>query len=157
MLYLYLLSSLSIQYALPRRDCLNRCSAQPSKKSRLMWLVFLRHSVSPQNSLSAVTKHYVILVKVPRRQRGKRGHVIFEGTSTRYSSPATMNPLRAKKKEQKHTTGGIPRWSPTLVLVARFSAYVWQSGRDAQFSLTYGRMYHCSDNRALYRLRCGSF
>ena len=41
----------------------------------------------------------------------------------------------------KHTTGGIPRWSPTLVLVARFSAYVWQSGRDAQFSLTYGRMY----------------
>jgi hypothetical protein len=42
---------------------------------------------------------------------------------------------------QKHTTGGIPRWSPTLVLVARFSAYVWQSGRDAQFSLTYGRMY----------------
>jgi hypothetical protein len=43
-------------------------------------------------------------------------------------------------KKQKHTTGGIPRWSPTLVLVARFSAYVWQSGRDAQFSLTYGRM-----------------
>ena len=44
-------------------------------------------------------------------------------------------------KNAKHTTGGIPRWSPTLVLVARFSAYVWQSGRDAQFSLTYGRMY----------------
>ena len=43
-------------------------------------------------------------------------------------------------KRQKHTTGGIPRWSPTLILVARFSAYVWQSGRDAQFSLTYGRM-----------------
>jgi hypothetical protein len=42
----------------------------------------------------------------------------------------------------KNKTGGIPRWSPTLVLVARFSAYVWQSGRDAQFSLTYGRMYH---------------
>jgi hypothetical protein len=43
-------------------------------------------------------------------------------------------------KSKRHTTGGIPRWSPTLVLVARFSAYVWQSGRDAQFSLTYGRM-----------------
>jgi hypothetical protein len=43
-------------------------------------------------------------------------------------------------KRRKHTTGGIPRWSPTLVLVARFSAYVWQSGRDAQFSLTCGRM-----------------
>ena len=46
-----------------------------------------------------------------------------------------------QRQKQKHTTGGIPRWSPTLVLVARFSAYVWQSGRDAQFSLTYGRMY----------------
>ena len=50
--------------------------------------------------------------------------------------------LLYEKKVKKHTTGGIPRWSPTLVLVARFSAYVWQSGRDAQFSLTYGRMYY---------------
>jgi hypothetical protein len=48
--------------------------------------------------------------------------------------------LSSQAKMPKHTTGGIPRWSPTLVLVARFSAYVWQSGRDAQFSLTYGRM-----------------
>jgi hypothetical protein len=47
----------------------------------------------------------------------------------------------SSKNRKIHTTGGIPRWSPTLVLVARFSAYVWQSGRDAQFSLTYGRMY----------------
>jgi hypothetical protein len=50
---------------------------------------------------------------------------------------------KRRSKIQKHTTGGIPRWSPTLVLVARFSAYVWQSGRDAQFSLTYGRMCDC--------------
>jgi hypothetical protein len=58
-------------------------------------------------------------------------------------SPANLSRWRCKR--QKHTTGGIPRWSPTLVLVARFSAYVWQSGRDAQFSLTYGRMCHsCS-------------
>lgn len=52
--------------------------------------------------------------------------------------------LSYRAKRQKHTTGGIPRWSPTLVLVARFSAYVWQSGRDAQFSLTYGRMCYVS-------------
>jgi hypothetical protein len=56
-------------------------------------------------------------------------------------------------KKQKHTTGGIPRWSPTLVLVARFSAYVWQSGRDAQFSLTYGRMYKPDLWFILYRGR----
>jgi hypothetical protein len=37
-------------------------------------------------------------------------------------------------KRQKHTTGGIPRWSPTLVLVAWFSAYVWQSGRRTRLS-----------------------
>jgi hypothetical protein len=48
--------------------------------------------------------------------------------------------LPSEAKHEKHTTGGIPRWSPTLVLIARFSAYVWQSGRDAQFSLTCGRM-----------------
>jgi hypothetical protein len=60
-----------------------------------------------------------------------------------HQQPTPTSPNRCHTaKRQKHTTGGIPRWSPTLVLVARFSAYVWQSGRDAQFSLTYGRMYH---------------
>jgi hypothetical protein len=33
-----------------------------------------------------------------------------------------------RQKEKKYTTGGIPRWSPTLVLVARFSAYVCLAG-----------------------------
>jgi hypothetical protein len=42
---------------------------------------------------------------------------------------------KAIGKRPKHATGGIPRWSPTLVLVARFSAHVWQSGRNARFSL----------------------
>jgi hypothetical protein len=61
----------------------------------------------------------------------------LETPSLTETPPPSPNGLQ----KQKHTTGGIPRWSPTLVLVARFSAYVWQSGRDAQFSLTYGRMY----------------
>jgi hypothetical protein len=56
----------------------------------------------------------------------------------------------APGSKRKHTTGGIPRWSPTLVLVARFSAYVWQSGRDAQFSLTYGRMCLLARQTLLY-------
>ncbi|KAG9827174.1 hypothetical protein KCU98_g16705, partial [Aureobasidium melanogenum] len=34
----------------------------------------------------------------------------------------------------KHTAAGIPTWSPTVVLICRSTAYVWQSGRDAQFS-----------------------
>jgi hypothetical protein len=56
-----------------------------------------------------------------------------------------------EQNSKKHTTGGIPRWSPTLVLVARFNAYVWQSGRDAQFSLTYGRMCYLAANTVYVR------
>jgi hypothetical protein len=64
---------------------------------------------------------------------------------------STIPPILGQKEIQKHTLGGIPRWSPTLVLVARFSAYVWQSGRDAQFSLTYGRMYKSFPSTAFVR------
>ncbi|KAG9702049.1 hypothetical protein KCU73_g18357, partial [Aureobasidium melanogenum] len=39
-----------------------------------------------------------------------------------------------------HTAAGIPTWSPTVVLICRSTAYVWQSGRDAQFSADCGRI-----------------
>ncbi|KEQ70038.1 hypothetical protein M436DRAFT_55047, partial [Aureobasidium namibiae CBS 147.97] len=39
----------------------------------------------------------------------------------------------------KRTAAGIPTWSPTVVLICRSTAYVWQSGRDAQFSADCGR------------------
>ena len=42
-------------------------------------------------------------------------------------------------QSQKRTAAGIPTWSPTVVLICRSTAYVWQSGRDAQFSAAYGR------------------
>jgi hypothetical protein len=45
-----------------------------------------------------------------------------------------------EKKNAKHTAAGIPTWSPTVVLICRSTAYVWQSGRDAQFSADCGRM-----------------
>jgi hypothetical protein len=44
------------------------------------------------------------------------------------------------KEIAKHTAAGIPTWSPTVVLICRSTAYVWQSGRDAQFSADCGRM-----------------
>jgi hypothetical protein len=56
------------------------------------------------------------------------------------------NPTKTKRangsaKKQKHTTVGI-RWSsPTQLLIHRSEACVWQSGRDAQFSLVCGRMW----------------
>ena len=46
-----------------------------------------------------------------------------------------------QQKYAKHTAAGIPTWSPTVVLICRSTAYVWQSGRDAQFSADCGRMY----------------
>ncbi|KAG9557291.1 hypothetical protein KCU71_g10964, partial [Aureobasidium melanogenum] len=44
-----------------------------------------------------------------------------------------LNGLEDDQKA-KHTAAGIPTWSPTVVLICRSTAYVWQSGRDAQFS-----------------------
>jgi hypothetical protein len=77
--------------------------------------------------------------------------------SDRSLSKGALSGKKMIDKNKKHTTGGIPRWSPTLVLVARFSAYVWQSGRDAQFSLTYGRMclylYLCNHDRVHRKAR----
>ncbi|KAG9579000.1 hypothetical protein KCU77_g12504, partial [Aureobasidium melanogenum] len=46
---------------------------------------------------------------------------------------------KKKDKDTKHTAAGIPTWSPTVVLICRSTAYVWQSGRDAQFSADCGR------------------
>jgi hypothetical protein len=47
---------------------------------------------------------------------------------------------KKKSERTKHTAAGIPTWSPTVVLICRSTAYVWQSGRDAQFSADCGRM-----------------
>ncbi|KAG9827663.1 hypothetical protein KCU98_g14825, partial [Aureobasidium melanogenum] len=44
----------------------------------------------------------------------------------------------AAKSRTKCTAAGIPTWSPTVVLICRSTAYVWQSGRDAQFSADCG-------------------
>ena len=43
-------------------------------------------------------------------------------------------------KNNEHTTASI-RWSsPTQLLISRFEACQWQSGRDAEYSSIYGRM-----------------
>lgn len=38
---------------------------------------------------------------------------------------------RMDMQKAKRTTLGIPTWSPTVVLIQRLRAYIWQSGRDA--------------------------
>ena len=52
--------------------------------------------------------------------------------------------------KQKHTTAGIRWWSPTQLLICRFEACVWQSGRDAQFSSVYGRMWQSIHYLVIY-------
>ncbi|KAH0141866.1 hypothetical protein KCU67_g14293, partial [Aureobasidium melanogenum] len=48
------------------------------------------------------------------------------------------------------TAAGIPTWSPTVVLICRSTAYVWQSGRDAQFSADCGQVWQkLYDRRAV--------
>ncbi|KAH0260754.1 hypothetical protein KCU91_g14432, partial [Aureobasidium melanogenum] len=49
-------------------------------------------------------------------------------------------------KITKRTAAGITTWSPTVVLICRSTAYVWQSGRDAQFSADCGRTYRDIDD-----------
>ena len=54
------------------------------------------------------------------------------------SSPAFE---KQKAKTSTHTTAGIRWWSPTQLLINRSQVCVWQSGRDAQYSWVYGRMW----------------
>jgi hypothetical protein len=51
-----------------------------------------------------------------------------------YLYMAPTEEVKRKRAKKKHTTVGIRWWSPTQLLIYRFQAYVWQSGRDAQFS-----------------------
>ena len=59
---------------------------------------------------------------------------------------------RQQENKKEHTTVGIRWWSPTQLLVYRSEACVWQSGRDAQFSSVYGRMYYEFKDIQIYNI-----
>ncbi|KAB5513341.1 hypothetical protein GE09DRAFT_632006 [Coniochaeta sp. 2T2.1] len=63
--------------------------------------------------------------------------------------------LGEEKHKKERTTPGIPRWSPTRVLVWRLSAYLWESGRDPEFSDIYGRTWKIG-TAVLLRYGCQS-
>ncbi|KAH0284138.1 hypothetical protein KCU62_g8506, partial [Aureobasidium sp. EXF-3399] len=54
------------------------------------------------------------------------------------TAEAAYGRWQRQKQNAKRTAAGIPTWSPTVVLICRSTAYVWQSGRDAQFSADCG-------------------
>ena len=58
-------------------------------------------------------------------------------------------PRLRRHQKAKHTTVGIPPWSPTGVLIHRSKAYVYGSGRDRHFSFVYGGMYQPWGNKRL--------
>jgi hypothetical protein len=68
----------------------------------------------------------------------KKIKIKFRTESTKLATSPEQKKIKAKN--QKHTTAGIRWWSPTQLLICRSEAYVWQSGRDAQFSSVCGRM-----------------
>jgi hypothetical protein len=77
--------------------------------------------------LRKITKAHLVLLLSPLQSRMLRNE-------------AKNRTWGKMDKKQKHTTAGIRWWSPTQLLICRSEAFVWQSGRDAQFSSVYGRM-----------------
>jgi hypothetical protein len=59
--------------------------------------------------------------------------------STIFHQP-TKQFLTPKKFTKKQSTAGIRWWSPTQLLACRHNALVRLSGREALFSLSYGRL-----------------
>ena len=74
-------------------------------------------------------------------------HLISDASHISWSRKQLVTLLEEQKrmakdaKKKKRTTPGISRWSPTRVLVWRLSAYLWESGRDPEFSNIYGRTW----------------
>ncbi|KAG9529370.1 hypothetical protein KCU93_g3447, partial [Aureobasidium melanogenum] len=70
---------------------------------------------------------------------------MLRGISLSQMDRVSFRHIREQKwiflKRAKRTAAGIPLWSPTVVLICRSTAYVWQSGRDAQFSADCGRTW----------------
>ena len=95
----------------------------------------------------------------PMEEKEMFGYERFVSVSARSSDPclcALMHPYiifiyayrpppqRKEKQKMKHTAATI-RWpSPIQLLISRFEAYLWLSGREAEFSTICGRM--CKNN-----------
>ena len=78
-----------------------------------------------------------------RSSAGKSGRYTREQLKKEKKDEARQSGIEKKrtKGSKKHTTPGI-RWSsPTQLLVWPSLAYLWESGRDPEFSSGYGRMY----------------
>ena len=81
--------------------------------------------------------------RVYQQSWAKRGRtvIVSELVESLQRVKAKKGGKNNKKMQKEHTTPGI-RWSsPTQLLVWPSLAYLWESGRDPEFSSGYGRMY----------------
>ncbi|KAJ9158513.1 hypothetical protein NKR19_g3250 [Coniochaeta hoffmannii] len=69
----------------------------------------------------------------------RTAHSVHLATLEEKGLPIRVGRSNEESEGKKRTTPGIPRWSPTRVLVWRSPAYRWESGRDPEFSDVYGR------------------
>ncbi|KAG9589250.1 hypothetical protein KCU86_g8312, partial [Aureobasidium melanogenum] len=106
--------------------------------------------------LSTMNKDFCVVLDgqtvQDKRRRLSKPIVSYKGLGKKGKSKSALVPyltqaeLRTRqirclppaKENAKRTAAGIPTWSPTVVLICRSTAYVWQSGRDAQFSADCG-------------------
>ena len=79
-----------------------------------------------------------IVLSLKHAPRLGKGHRLKPQGARLENLFSTANPQPKKNPPKKHTTVGIRWWSPTQLLIYRSKAYIWQSGRDAQFFLVYG-------------------
>ena len=87
----------------------------------------------------------------------KRGKVVNKEMTSDVGELKVIKARKEGKRQKRHTTPGI-RWSsPTQLLVWPSLAYLWESGRDPEFSSGYGRMCLFFSERALMNnAHCGS-
>ena len=128
----------SINVKLGRRTLTKQGKKQ---KKNLDEIALLQHEIFASNTL------------VNRKERKKEEtrvlfvrlvQIVVISCSGSRPSPFVRDNHRGTKRQKRmkgHTTVGIRWWSPTQLLIYRSKACVWQSGRDAQFSLVYGRTW----------------
>ena len=74
-----------------------------------------------------------------RAKHSQKGNA-WAAVNSQHSALSIQNPQHRQKRIPKHTTVGIRCWSPTQLLLNRYTASVPQSGRDALISVFNGRM-----------------
>ncbi|KAK1699695.1 hypothetical protein BDP55DRAFT_203570 [Colletotrichum godetiae] len=102
---------------------------------------YLHESHSMETNPNGIVKLKLSVLKHKGTFTAKSRSPEAHNSSTQRSPCPPPTPSITKQIFKKHTTPGI-RWSsPTQLLIRPSLAYLWESGRDPEFSSGYGRMW----------------